>query len=378
VSDWRVSLTEVSLSDREVEAVMETLRSGWLTMGPRTQELEGAFAARLGMPHAAAVSSGSAAVHLVLLAAGIGPGDEVIVPGMSYVADAHAPRLCGATPVFADSLSPDVPSMDPDDVAGRITARTRAVIAVHMFGYPVAIEALEALCAERGLMLIEDCAEALGAELPGGEPVGTRGLAGCFSFFSKTQLGVGEGGMVVSRDGSTDARVRSLRSHAMTSVTWDRHRGHAQTYDVTDLGFNYRIDETRASLALARLGHLDERVAGLRRVVGTYRTGLADVDGVEPVFGDDQVERAGHFAFPVLVRDRDVRDAARTRLQEHGIQTTFYPSITQLSAYASGAGGGCPVAEEFADRHLALPLFPTLDDERIDIVVGELRESLAG
>lgn len=379
MTNWRVGLTEISLPESDVEAVLETLRSGWLTMGPRTQELEEAFRAATGSEHAVAVSSGTAALHLACLAAGAGPGDEVIAPALSFVADAHAGRCAGADAVLADCRSLDEPLLDPERVERRMTERTKAVIAVHMFGYPADTAALRELCESRGVALIEDCAEADGGKLRDGSPAGTAGVCGCFSFFSKTQLGVGEGGIVVTDDEAFAERVRTLRSHAMTSVTWDRHRGHAETYDVTDLGFNYRIDEPRATLANARLRRLGEALAGLRRVVATYRRLLADLDGVVVPFPEEWVELSAHFAFPVMVSSRDRRNSVREAMHANGVQTTFYPALTQLSAYKpSGADGSMPVAEEFADRHLALPISPTLDEAKIGIVVDELRRALAG
>ena len=378
MTDWRVGLTEISLPESDIEAVLEALRSGWLTMGPRTQELEAAFAAYTGSEHAVAVSSASAALHLACVAAGVGGGDEVIAPAMSFVADAHAGHLAGGSTVLADCVSVAEPLVDPADVEPRITDRTKAVIAVHMFGYPADVEALAAICDERGIVLIEDCAEADGGRIRAGGSAGTVGTCGCFSFFSKTQLGVGEGGIVVTDDEEFAARLRALRSHAMTSVTWDRHRGHAETYDVTDLGFNYRIDEPRAALAQARLAHLDDALEELRRVARTYRERLAGVDGILVPFPDEWVELSGHFAFPVLVADRETRDAVRAAMHQARVQTTFYPALTQLSAYEPRNGDGAlPVAEEFANRHLALPLSPSLDDAKIDLVVAELERAVA-
>jgi dTDP-4-amino-4,6-dideoxygalactose transaminase len=378
VNDWRLGLTEISLPDSDVEAVLETLRSGWLTMGPRTQELEEAFRATTGSEHAVAVSSGTAALHLACLAAGVGPGDEVIAPALSFVADAHAGRCAGGEAVLADCRSLEEPLLDPDQVQRRMTERTKAVIAVHMFGYPANTDALRELCDARSVALIEDCAQADGGKLRDGAPAGTAGVCGCFSFFSKTQLGVGEGGIVVTDDEAFARRLRALRSHAMTSVTWDRHRGHAETYDVTDLGFNYRIDEPRASLAHARLARLDDALSELRRVARAYRGRLMGLDGIAVPFPDEWVELSGQFAFPVLVSDRETRDSVREAMHASRIQTTFYPALTQLSAYEpSGLDGAMPVAEEFADRHLALPLSPSLDEANVDLVVEELRGALA-
>ena len=370
---WTVPLTEVALSDADVEAVLETLRSNWLTMGPRTMDLEAAFCEHLGSRHAIAVSSGGAALHVACAAARIEQGDEVIVPALSFGADPNSAIACGADVVFADSSSALRPEIDPGDVEKRITKRTRAVIAVHMFGYPANVARLAEICEDRGLVLIEDCAHACGAFLPDGRRAGVAGAMGCFSFFAKTQLGAGEGGVLVTDDDELAARARSLRSHAMTSVTWDRHRGHAETYDVPDLGFNYRIDEPRATLALSRLGRLDDSVGRLRVIVREYRQRLRALDGVEVPFTDAEVELSGNFAFPVLVADRETRDRVRQALHAKGVQTTFYPAMTQLTDYARRAAGeACTNAEVFADRNLALPMFPALTGDKIDLVVESL------
>ena len=201
MTDWRVPLTEVSIPEQDVQAVLDCLGSGWLTMGPRTKAFEQALAGYVGSPHAVTVSSGTAALHLSLLAAGIGAGDEVIVPAFTFVASASAARYAGAEPVLCDVRSPQDFNIDPGDVARRITARTRAIVAVHFCGYPADVAALRELCDEHGLVLIEDCAQAIGACVDdAGRQVGTVGELGAFSFFSKKQLCVGEGGMVTTRD----------------------------------------------------------------------------------------------------------------------------------------------------------------------------------
>lgn len=375
--EWRLPLADVHLPESAIDASMDALRSNWLTMGPRTQELEAAFAERQGTTDAVAASSGSAAIHLAMLAAGIGPEDEVIVPACGFVADAHAPHWCGGTTVFADVVSADRPVIDPESVADLITDRTKAVLAIHLFGYGCDMDALEEICAERGIVIVEDCCQAAGATFPDGSPVGTRSLAGCFSFFAKTQLPVGEGGIVVTDDDEAAERVRLLRSHAMTSVTWDRHRGHAETYDVVDLGFNYRLDEPRAAMAHAHLALLDEKLALLRAIVGRYRERLAEVDGVVVPFDDEEIARSGHFAFPVVVADPELRDRVREALVAARVQTTFYPSLTGLSAYAEAvAANPCPRAEDFSARHLAMPLATVMTPEDVDLAVGELARAL--
>src|SRR5271167_46886 len=207
MNQWRVPLTTLAVPEEDVRAVLDCLESGWLTMGPRTQAFEAALADFVGSPHAVAVSSGTAALHLSCLAAGIGPGDEVIVPGFTFVASASAARYVGAEPVLCDVRSALDFNIDPDDAASRITPRTRAIVAVHFCGYPAEVAALRELCDRHGLILIEDCAQAIGARLDAdGRQVGTVGELGAFSFFSKKQLCVGEGGMVSSATAALDER----------------------------------------------------------------------------------------------------------------------------------------------------------------------------
>jgi dTDP-4-amino-4,6-dideoxygalactose transaminase len=378
VSAWVVPLTEIAMPEEDVQAVLACLESGWLTMGPRTKALEEALAGYVGSRNAIAVSSGTAALHLALLAAGVGAGDEVIAPSLTFVASASTARYVGAEPVLCDIIGPRDLNIDPDDAARRITDRTRAIVAVSFCGYPAELDALRALCDEHGLILIEDAAQAIGARLEDGRQVGTVGDLGAFSLFSKKQLCVGEGGFVTTDDEELAERVRLFRSHAMTSSTWDRHRGHDPAYDVVDIGFNYRIDEPRAALGLGRLERLDAAIANRRARVATYRRLLADVPGIELPFDDAAVARASHFAFPVLLEDRDARDRFRAALMSAGIQTTWYPALHTFSGYRRFApADGLPAATEAAGRHCALPLSSTTTDAEVEVVVAAVRAALA-
>lgn len=379
MSDWRVPLTDIAVPEQDVQAVLECLDSGWLTMGPRIAAFEQALAEYVGTEHAVTVSSGTAALHLACLAAGLGPGDEVIVPAFTFVASAAAVRYVGATPVLCDVVSPREFVLAPADVARRITPRTKAVIAVHFCGYPAQVAELRALCDEHGLVLIEDCAQAIGATVDdSGRQVGTVGELGAFSFFSKKQLCVGEGGMVSSTAAARADRVRLLRSHALSSSTWDRHRGHDPAYDIVDIGFNYRMDEPRAALGLSRLQRLPESLVARRETVRAYREQLAGIEGLELCFDDEAVERSSHFAFPVLVSDRARRDRFRDQLKDAGIQTTWYPALHSFSDYGGYTpADGLPAATEAAARHCALPLSSSTTAEEVEIVVEAVRAALA-
>jgi dTDP-4-amino-4,6-dideoxygalactose transaminase len=367
---WQVPLTDVKVPEEDVQAVLDTYRSGWLTMGPRIQEFEAAFAAHCTAQHAVSVSSGTAALHLAMLALGVGPGDEVIVPDLTFVAGAAAARYCGADVVLCDIHGPYDFNLDPEDVAARITPRTKAILAVHFMGYPADLEALRGL----GPVVIEDAAQAVAARGADGRPIGADSVAACFSFFSKKQLCVGEGGAVTTNDPEVERKVRSLRSHAMASVTWDRHRGHAESYDIVDIGFNFRMDEPRAALGLARLPRLDADIASRRAQVRMYRERLAGIPGVEIPWTDDDVERSSHFCFPVLLPDEPARDHFREQLAADGIQTTWYPAITTFSEYSDH--GSRPRAEEVAGRHTALPLASSFGEREVELVVAAVRRAV--
>ena len=374
----RIPVFDVRLEEEHVEAVAETLRSGWLTMGPRTQAFEAEFADHLGVPHAVAVTNCTTALHLAYLAAGVGPGDEGVVPGITFVATAAAARYCGGTPVLAEILGPHDLSLDPEDVEARLTPRTKAVCAVHYAGYAAPLAALRELCEDRGLALIEDAAHSPSATVPGRDQMlGTVGLAGAFSFFSNKIISCGEGGLLATRDAGVAEFARSRRSHAMTSGTWDRHRGHAMTYDVVDVGFNYRMDEPRAALLSARLPGLAADIAELRRLTHLYRAAFAEVPGVSVPYSDEQVDASSCYIMPLILDDPDLRDPLRSYLSErHGIQTTvLYPSINEFSAYAGGPR--LPRCEHAARSQVTLPLFPHLGEERLQRVVIAVREGLA-
>lgn len=373
-----VPLFDIRLSDRDVAAVEQTLRSGWLTMGPRTREFEQAFAASLGARHGVATASCTAALHLAYIAAGVGPGDEVVVPAITFVATAAAARYCGAEPVFADVVGTADLGIDPTDVARRLTARTKAVCAVHYGGYAAPVEELRELCDARGIALIEDAAHSPSATAAGSaRKLGTYGLAGAFSFFSNKVLSCGEGGLLATDDDEVAQLARSRRSHAMTSGTWERHRGHALGYDVVDVGFNYRLDEPRAALLLSRLQRLEPDIAARRRHTHRYRERLAGLRGVGVPYSARDVDASSCYVMAVLLDEGIDRDRVRAEmLERHGVQTSvLYPAVHEFAAYATAAGP-LPRAEAIARRQLTLPLFAHLEERQQDLVVAALREAL--
>jgi dTDP-4-amino-4,6-dideoxygalactose transaminase len=373
-----IPVFDIRIEPEDMEAVAEVLRSGWLTMGPRTEELEGRLAEELGCRHVVGLANCTAALHLACLAAGVGPGDEVIVPAMTFVATAAAVRYSGGTPVFCDIVGDGDLGIDVDQVAELIGPRTKAVLPVHFAGYPVEIEALATLCAERGVALIEDAAHTP-MVMVGDRSLGTFGDSGCFSFFSNKVLAAGEGGALATDSDEVAARVRSLRSHAMTSATWDRHRGHAETYDVVDVGYNYRIDESRAALLMSRMRRLPAEMARRRELVGRYRELLAGIPGVEVAYSDFDLERSSGYLMAILLERPEVRPELRAALREsHGIQTTIFPAVHRLSAYGDpDREVSLPVTERVAEAHVILPLYPHMADSDQERVCEALERELA-
>ena len=241
---WRIPLSDINFGPEEEQAVLEVIRSRWLTMGAVTQGFEQELAEYAGVKHAIAVTNATAALHLACVAAGLGPGDEAILPSLTFVATANAVRYTGARPVFADVEGVDSLNISPAAIEARITPRTRAILVVHYGGYACDMPAILEIARRHDLAVIEDAAHAIGSRLDG-RMLGTWGAIGCYSFFSNKNMTTGEGGMLVTDDDGLAEKLRVLRSHGMTSLTWDRHKGHAWSYDVVDLGYNYRIDEVR-------------------------------------------------------------------------------------------------------------------------------------
>jgi dTDP-4-amino-4,6-dideoxygalactose transaminase len=374
----QLPLFDLRLEPQDLEAVAETLRSGWLTLGPRTAEFEQAFAAHLGARHAIALSSCTAALHLAYLAVGVGPGDEVIVPSFTFVATAAAALYCGATPVFAEISSRERPSLDPAAVERLITPRTKAVCVVHYAGYAGQADVLKELCDANGIALIEDVAHAPSATLAG-RKLGTWGLAGAFSFFSNKVLSVGEGGLLCTDSDEVAAFVRSRRSHAMTSGTWDRHTGRTDTYDVTGLGFNYRLDEPRAALLLSRLQRLEAEITRRRELTVRYRALLAEIDRIIVPFDDADVPSSSCYVIPIMLEEDGRQAEISDRLRERGIQTSiFYPAIHRFTAYRERFPDvSLPITELASRTELTLPFYPHMSHDDQDRVATALAEAVA-
>ena len=371
---WKVQLFKLNFDDREVDAVRQTVASGWLTMGERISSFESEFSDYLGAGvQSLAVANGTAALHMALLALNVGPGDEVVIPALTFVADANSVKLTGATPVLADCSSLDDWNMSAATIEKVITPRTKAVMIVHYAGYPCDMPSIVKLCHERGLALIEDVAHAPGASVAG-RSCGTWGDIGCYSFFSNKNLSIGEGGMVTSCKPDLIQRLRYLRSHGMTTLTLDRHKGRAITYDVAEPGLNYRMDEMRAAIGLVQLDKLPAGNARRKELTERYRWNLGE-SGVSIPFANLPADHvSAYHILPVLLPVGADRKAVIESLKAKGIQSSIhYPPFWNFTAYAGQfSATDAPIAAEICDRELTLPLYPTMTDDEVDLVTTSL------
>ena len=371
-----IPVFDIRVEREDLDAVEEALRSGWWTMGERVETLERAFRERLGSSHSVALSSCTTALHLALLCADVGPGDEVILPSFTFVATAAAVLYCGAKPVFADICGAQDLGIDPIHVESLISPATKAVIGVHYAGFPAAVEALAEICARHDVALIEDCAHAPAASL-GGKPLGTFGFAGAYSFFSNKVLAAGEGGLLVTDDATAAQRAGRLRNQGFLHTSAQRHVGTAPRYDVTEVGFNYRIDEMRAALILSRLDRLDDEIEARRQLTRRYRAELERLEGVGVPYADETIPSSSCYTMAVLV-DPERRDAARARMAELGVQTTLaYIGVHQFTYWRELLPDlELPRTEEAGTRIVNLPLFPHLTEPEQDRVIEALERSL--
>ena len=377
--EWRVPLADLDMGTEEELAVLEVLRSRWLSMGAVTKLFEQEFAAFIGAKHTLAVTNATAALHLACLAVGIGPGDEVIIPSLTFVATANAVSYTGATPVFADVESFDWLNISPSSIEACITAKTRAILVVHYAGFACDMPAIMEIANRHNLIVLEDSAHAIGSKLET-RTLGTWGAIGCFSFFSNKNMTTGEGGMLATDDDALADRLRILRSHGMTSLSWDRHKGHASTYDVVDLGYNYRIDEMRSALGRVQLIKLPGSNGRRRELTVFYRELLSELT---PQIQMPFVEERGNSCYhilPVLLPSGIDRGKFMEGMKMRGIQTSnHYPPIHHFQIYEKdwlSRGNLLPITEDIAFRQVTLPLYGTMQREQVVSVVRAAEQTL--
>ncbi|MCX5359090.1 DegT/DnrJ/EryC1/StrS family aminotransferase [Streptomyces sp. NBC_00124] len=363
------------LGEEEAKAASDAVLSGWVAQGPRVAEFERAFAERVGAEHAVAVSSCTTALHLSLVALGLGPGDEVVVPSLSFIATANAVRYVGAEPVFAD-VDPATGNLTPATVDAVRTPRTKAVLAVHQGGVPADVHALRAACADWDLPVVEDAACAIGSTV-GGKPVGHGALIAAWSFHPRKLVTTGEGGMVTTDDAEWAARLRRLREHGMNASAADRHASNKPVLEsYLEVGYNYRMTDVQAAIGLVQLGKLDAMIARRRELAARYDELLRDVAGLTPVC--DPAHGQSNFQSYWVLLDGDFpvcRDDLLAALAEAGVSARRGIMASHLEpAYAGHPRVPLPVTERITRDSLILPLFHTMTEAQQDRVVAALRE----
>ena len=368
-----IPLARPVIGPREEELVLEVLRSRRLALGPMATAFERGFAARLGVPHASAVSSGTAGLHLAVRASGVRVGDEVVTSPFSFVASANCLVYENARPVFCD-IDPRTLNLDPQAAAAAVGPHTTGLLPVHIFGYPADLPRLERLAARRGLWMVEDACEALGARHGDGRPVGGRGHPAAFGFYANKQLTTGEGGLVACADPGVKARIDSERNQGRAAdMGWLDH---------DRLGYNYRLSEIACALGLAQLERLDAMLADRARVAALYGEALAGVEGLDLPCADRDGDVRGWFVYVVQVPPHAGRDGCIEALRARGVDAKPYlPAIHLMSFYRERYGhrpGEFPVCEDVARRSLALPFFPELTASQVERVAEALREVLEG
>jgi perosamine synthetase len=365
-----IPMSSPDLNDLDIDAVVEVLRSGRLALGPKTTEFERLVANYVGVKHAVAVSSGTAALHLLVRALGLGPGDEVLVPSFTFAASVNAILFEGATPVFVD-IEPETYNLDPEDLARKVTPCTRAIMAVDIFGHPAEWDAILDIATRHGLHVIDDSCEALGAEYKG-RKVGQFGDAAAFAFYPNKQMTIGEGGIIVTDSDQIAQQARSMRNQGRGQMgAWLIHER---------LGYNYRVDEMSAALGVSQFKRLETFLAKRTRVAQMYMERLEGIDRVHPPVVKPHV-RMSWFVYVVTLAEGLEREAVMQAMAEKGVPTRGYFAPIHTQPYIlerfGDLAGRLPVTESVARRTIALPFHNNLGEAAVDFVCQVLRQAVS-
>lgn len=371
-----IPLFDLNMDEQEEAAVIETMRSKWISTGPKTVAFEKKFANMLGSEYAVSTANCTVSLHMALVLAGIKPGDEVICPSLTFVATCNAIRYVQAVPVFADIKSYNDLTIDPEDIEKKITGKTRAIIVMHFGGFACDMDHIMALAAKNDLKVIEDACHGPLSEYRG-KKLGTIGDAGCFSFYSNKNISTGEGGMLVTNNNEMYARAKLIRSHGMTSLSYERSKGHTTSYDVVELGFNYRMDDMRASIGLVQLDKLKPDLIRRSEIRSLYIALLHEVrDLIIPFI--DYSEFTANYVFTIVLKNSTVekRDDVRKRLAKAGIQTSVhYPAVHRFTIYREYFQE-LPMTEYVTDNLITLPMYSRLSDQEIEYIASNLKSIL--
>ena len=375
--DYAIPLFNLNYGQEELDAVTETINSKWISTGPKCLELEEKFAKALNAKYAVSVSNCTDALHLSCVLCGFGPGDEVICPSLTFAASVNCIRYVGATPVFCDITGLDNMNINPECIGKLITPKTKGIVVVHMAGFPADMDAIMKIAKDYNLKVIEDACHGPLSEYKG-KKIGTIGDVSTFSFFSNKNISTGEGGILVTNNEEFAARAKLLRSHGMTTMSYQRASGHATTYDIVELGYNYRLDDIHASLAIAQLDKLQTDLEKRIHVRDEYLRLLKNIPGIIVPFADNK-EFVSNYICPIVLENstKEFRDKVRDYIHSKGVQTSVhYPPIHKFSIYKEFT---CclPVTEYVTDNEITLPMYAALTDEQVEFIVKVLKEALS-
>lgn len=373
---YKIPLFNLNFDNREAQAAYDTIMSGWISTGPKNAELEEIFAKMLDAKYAVSLTNCTDGLHLCCEICGFGPGDEVLCPSLTFAASANCIRYTGATPVFCDIVGPEHINIDPKDIERKITPRTKGIIVVHMAGFPAKMDEIMAIARKHNLKVVEDACHGPLSEYKG-KKLGTIGDCSAFSFFSNKNISTGEGGMFVTNNEEYATKARLLRSHGMSTMSYQRATGHATEYDITELGFNYRMDDIRASIAIEQLkklpGDLEKRLAVRKQYVDR----LSKIEELFIPFADN-TEFVSNYIFPVVLKDgnKERRNRIREYIHAAGIQTSVhYPAIHRFSIY-KGYSAILPQTEYVTDSEITLPMYAALTEAEVDSICDVLEEAI--
>ena len=373
---YKIPLFDLNFSDDEINEVINTIRSNWISTGPKCEEFENLFAEMLGVKYAITLANCTCALHLACVVLGIKDGDEVICPSLTFAASVNCIRYVNATPVFCDIKSLEHINIDADEIEKLVTPKTKAIIVVHMAGFPAEMGKIMEIAKRHNLSVIEDACHGPLSEYKGVK-LGTIGDVGCFSFFSNKNISTGEGGMLVTSNDDIAKRVRLLRSHGMTTMSYQRAKGHATAYDVVDLGYNYRMDDLRAALGISQLHRLQKDIEKRARVRAWYLDALKNIDNIILPFAKND-EFVSNYIMPIVLKDStaEYRDKLRDGLHSKGIQTSIhYPAVHRFTIYKQ-YNAHLPNTDYVTENEITLPMYSKLTERDVQYIVESLNANI--
>jgi len=373
---YKIPLFDLNFGEKEVQIVVKTIKSNWISTGPRCEEFENIFASMLQVKYAITLANCTSALHLACIVLNVGEGDEVICPSLTFAASVNCIRYVGAIPVFCDITGLNDLNINPEHIEQLITPKTKAIMVVHMAGFPAEMDRIMDIANKHNLSVIEDSCHGPLSEYKG-KKLGTIGDVGCFSFFSNKNISTGEGGMIITNNEDYAKRIRLLRSHGMTTMSYQRAKGHATSYDIVDLGYNYRMDDLRAALGVAQLHNLEEDLTKRAKVRTLYLDALKDNNSLIIPFADNQ-EFVSNYIMPIVLKDSSIinRDRVREMLHSKGIQTSnHYPAVHQFSIYKQH-DTILPVTDYVSSNEITLPMYSKLTAHDVHYIAESLKAIL--